>query len=110
VILNLEIFSSAYDAVVSTPAAERTLCDALDAAEMASSDSRFRRTYCNHIFLNVMPTVRIDVKMCKKYVEDCSYGRPLVAGCCVSLLSKSKQARCLPNVRNPVHVCLLGCF
>jgi biotin carboxylase/acetyl-CoA carboxylase carboxyltransferase component/biotin carboxyl carrier protein len=70
VIRNLEVFSSANDAVVSIPEAERTFCEALDAVEMASCDSRFRRTDCNHIFLNVIPTVRIDVedvqKICRR--------------------------------------------
>jgi Acetyl-CoA carboxylase, central region len=61
-IRNLGVFSSANDAVVPISEAERTSCEALDGVEIASCDSRIRRTDCNHISLNVIPTVRIDVE------------------------------------------------
>lgn len=70
VIRHVDVFSSANDAVVTIPEAERTFVEALDAVEMASCDRRFRRTDCNHIFINVIPTVRVDVediqKICKR--------------------------------------------
>lgn len=70
VIRHVDVFASSSDAIVSIPEAERTFVEALDAVEMASCDRRFRRTDCNHIFLNVIPTVRIDVedvqKICKR--------------------------------------------
>jgi Acetyl-CoA carboxylase, central region len=61
-IRNFEVFSSANDAVMPVPEAERTFCEALHAAEMAGCDSGFRRTDCNHISLNVIPAVRIDAE------------------------------------------------
>jgi biotin carboxylase/acetyl-CoA carboxylase carboxyltransferase component/biotin carboxyl carrier protein len=95
VIRNLEVFSSANDAVVSIPEAERTFCEALDAVEMASCDRRFRRTDCNHIFLNVIPTVRIDVedvqKICRRlfmrYAARCWLLRVFVVEVKVSTIS-----------------------
>lgn len=70
VIRHVDVFSSTDDAVVSIPEAERTFVEALDAIEMASCDRRFRRTDCNHIFINVIPIVRIDVedieKICRR--------------------------------------------
>lgn len=70
VIRHADVISSSNDAVVSIPEAERTFVEALDAVEMASCDRRFKRTDCNHIFINVIPTVRIDVedvqKICKR--------------------------------------------
>lgn len=50
------------DGVVSIPEAERTFVEALDAVEMASCDRRLRRTDFNHIFLNLIPPVQIDVE------------------------------------------------
>jgi hypothetical protein len=82
-IRNLEVFPSASDAIVSVPEAERMFCEALDAVEMASCDIRCRRTDCKHIFLNVIPTVRVDVENVQKYVGDCSCDVPIVAVCCL---------------------------
>jgi Acetyl-CoA carboxylase, central region len=62
VIRNLDVFSSANDAVVPKPEAERTSCKALDAVEIASCDRRIRTSDRNHISLNVIPTVRFDVE------------------------------------------------
>lgn len=62
VIRQADVFANSKDgAVVSMPEAERTFVEALDAIEMASCDRRFRRTDFNHIFLNVVPPVQIDI-------------------------------------------------
>lgn len=70
VIRHVDVFSSANDAVVQIPEAERTFVEALDAVEMASCDRRFRRTDCNHVFINVIPMINIAAeevqKVCKK--------------------------------------------
>lgn len=50
------------DAVVSMPEAERAFAEALDAIEMASCNRRFRRTDFNHVFLNVIPPVQIEME------------------------------------------------
>lgn len=59
--------------VVSIPEAERTFVEALDAVEMASCDRRFRRTDFNHIFLNLIPPVQIDIedveKICRRMFQ-----------------------------------------
>ena len=44
------------------PEAEGTSSESLDAVMMASYNSRFRRTDCNFISLNVIQSVRIDVE------------------------------------------------
>jgi hypothetical protein len=62
VIRNLDVFSSANDAVVPIPETERTSCEALDAVVVASCDSRIRTSDCNHTSLNVVPAVRFDVE------------------------------------------------
>jgi biotin carboxylase/acetyl-CoA carboxylase carboxyltransferase component/biotin carboxyl carrier protein len=95
VIRHVDVFSSANDAVVTIPEAERTFVEALDAVEMASCDRRFRRTDCNHIFINVIPTVRIDVediqKICKRmfmrYAQRCWLLRVFVVEVKVSTFS-----------------------
>lgn len=95
VIRHVDVFSSANDAVVTIPEAERTFVEALDAVEMASCDRRFRRTDCNHIFINVIPTVRVDVediqKICKRmfmrYAQRCWLLRVFVVEVKVSTFS-----------------------
>jgi len=56
--------------IVSIPEAERTFVEALDAVEMASCDRRLRRTDFNHIFLNLIPAVQIEIedveKICRR--------------------------------------------
>lgn len=74
VIRHADVFSSARDgAVVSMPEAERAFVEALDAVEMASCNRHFRRTDFNHIFLNVIPPVQIDVDdveaICKRMFQ-----------------------------------------
>jgi hypothetical protein len=49
------------------PEAEPTFYKALDAVELASCDSRFRRTDGKHIFHIVITTFRIDVEEMQKY-------------------------------------------
>jgi hypothetical protein len=69
------------------PDSERTSCEALDAVEVASFDSRIRRTDCNFVSLSKIPTVGNGVEDVQDiYVEDCSCVVPLVAGCCLFLL------------------------
>jgi hypothetical protein len=62
VIRNLEVYVTVNDAVVAIPTAERTVCEVLDAVEMARWECRFRKIDCNHIFLNCIPTVHFDVE------------------------------------------------
>lgn len=63
VIRQVDVFSNSKDgAIISMPEAERTFVEALDAVEMASCDRRFRRTDFNHIFLNIVPPVHIDIE------------------------------------------------
>ncbi|KAI0561153.1 acetyl-CoA carboxylase [Gracilaria domingensis] len=80
VIRQADVFSSSNDgAIVSMPEAERTFIEALDAVEMANCDRRFRRTDFNHIFLNVVPSVEIDIedveaicrRMFQRYANRC---------------------------------------
>jgi biotin carboxylase/acetyl-CoA carboxylase carboxyltransferase component/biotin carboxyl carrier protein len=95
VIRHVDVFSSANDAIVTIPEAERSFVEALDAVEMASCDRRFRRTDCNHIFINVIPTVRIDVedvqKICRRmfmrYAQRCWLLRVFVVEVKVSTFS-----------------------
>jgi hypothetical protein len=68
---------------VPIPEAGQTLCEYLDAVVMACCDSRTRKTDRNHISLNVIRTVRIDVEDVQEICRDCSYDLPHVAGCCV---------------------------
>ena len=71
--------SSNAGAIVSIPDAERTFVEALDAVEMASCDRRFRRTDFNHIFLNVIPPVKVEIddiealcrRMFQRYANRC---------------------------------------
>jgi hypothetical protein len=60
------VFSSANDAVVPVADSERTSCEAVDAVKVARCYSRIRRTDCNCISLNEMPTVGNDVE----YLQD----------------------------------------
>ncbi|PXF48372.1 Acetyl-CoA carboxylase [Gracilariopsis chorda] len=63
VIRQADVFSNPNNgAVVSMPEAERTFMEALDAVEMANCDRRFRRTDFNHIFLNVVPALEIEIE------------------------------------------------
>lgn len=63
VIRQADVFSNPNDgAVVSMPEAERTFIEALDAVEMANCDRRFRRTDFNHIFLNIVPALEIEIE------------------------------------------------
>jgi Acetyl-CoA carboxylase, central region len=56
-----------HDAVVSTPAAEQMFCGALHAVEMTKSNSRFRRTDCNHIYFSMKYQLSaLMLKICKK--------------------------------------------
>lgn len=80
VIRQADVFTNSKDgAIVSMPEAERTFVEALDAVEMASCDRRFRRTDFNHIFLNVVPPVEIDIddveaicrRMFQRYANRC---------------------------------------
>lgn len=80
VIRQADVFASSKDgAIVSMPEAERTFVEALDAVEMASCDRKFRRTDFNHIFLNVIPPVQIDIddveaicrRMFQRYANRC---------------------------------------
>jgi hypothetical protein len=82
------VFPSANDAVVPyTGFGADVSCEALDAVEVASFDSRIRRTDCNFLSLSKIPTVGNGVEDVQDiYVEDCSCVVPLVAGCCLSLL------------------------
>lgn len=62
VIRHADVISSARDgSAVSIPEAERTFIEALDAVEMANCDRRLGRTDFNHIFLNVIPAVKVDI-------------------------------------------------
>ena len=65
-IRNLKLYVSVNDAVAFIPAAERTVHEDLDAAQMASWDSSLRMIDCNHIFLNIIPTVYVDVEDVQK--------------------------------------------
>lgn len=80
VIRQADIFSNSRNGtVVTMPEAERTFVEALDAVEMANCDRRFRRTDFNHIFLNVIPPVQIDIddveaicrRMFQRYAKRC---------------------------------------
>eukprot|EP00178_Gracilaria_changii_P014241 TRINITY_DN402_c0_g1_i1.p1 TRINITY_DN402_c0_g1~~TRINITY_DN402_c0_g1_i1.p1 ORF type:complete len:2462 (+),score=353.38 TRINITY_DN402_c0_g1_i1:1194-8579(+) len=80
VIRQADVFSSSNEgALVSMPEAERTFIEALDAVEMANCDRRFRRTDFNHIFLNIVPSVEIDIedveaicrRMFQRYANRC---------------------------------------
>lgn len=80
VIRQADVFATSKDGpIVSMPEAERTFVEALDAVEMASCDRRFRRTDFNHIFLNVVPPVQIDIddveticrRMFQRYANRC---------------------------------------
>jgi hypothetical protein len=93
-----------HDAVVFTPAAERTLCGALNAVEMTKSNSHFTRTDCNHIFLNVIPIVRIDVEDMKtnmwRIVLALRCSLPVVAYLCrrsqsMQVLFRMYKLRCI---------------
>lgn len=62
VIRHADVISNPRDgSAVSIPEAERTFIDALDAVEMARCDRRLKRTDFNHIFLNVIPPVNVDI-------------------------------------------------
>ena len=56
------VMTTSDDAVVSIPEAERAFAEALDAVEMASCNRRFRRTDFNHIFLNIVPPLQIEME------------------------------------------------
>lgn len=80
VIRHADVFSSSRDGpAVSIPDAERTFVEALDAVEMARCDRRLGRTDFNHIFLNVVPAVKIDIddvesicrRMFQRYAARC---------------------------------------
>lgn len=80
VIRQADVFCNSGDGgLVSMPEAERTFTEALDAVEMARCDRRFRRTDFNHIFLNVIPPVQIDIddveaicrRMFQRYANRC---------------------------------------
>lgn len=80
VIRQADVFSTSADgAIISMPEAERIFVEALDAIDMASCDRRFRRTDFNHMFLNVIPPVHIDIedveticrRMFQRYANRC---------------------------------------
>eukprot|EP00737_Agarophyton_chilense_P001387 gb/GEZJ01001557.1/.p1 GENE.gb/GEZJ01001557.1/~~gb/GEZJ01001557.1/.p1 ORF type:complete len:2331 (-),score=312.23 gb/GEZJ01001557.1/:1422-8057(-) len=80
VIRQADVFSGSKNGtIVSMPEAERTFIEALDAVEMANCDRRFRRTDFNHIFLNIVPSVEIDIedveaicrRMFQRYANRC---------------------------------------
>mmetsp|Transcript_9843 Transcript_9843/g.16193 ORF Transcript_9843/g.16193 Transcript_9843/m.16193 type:complete len:2349 (-) Transcript_9843:1208-8254(-) len=56
------IYSSQNEAVVSIPEAERVFTDALKVLEVAISDAKYRKTENNHLFLNVLPDIIIDLE------------------------------------------------
>ncbi|KAA8495577.1 Acetyl-CoA carboxylase [Porphyridium purpureum] len=62
VIRQADIFSSPSEVVVAIPEAERAFSEALDALEVGRFDRRFQRTDFNHIFLNLIPVLNIDVE------------------------------------------------
>lgn len=95
VIRRADVFANSKDGtIVSMPEAERTFVEALDAVEMASCDRRFRRTDFNHVFLNVVPPVQIDIedveaicrRMFQRYAARCWSLRILVVEIKVSAL------------------------
>lgn len=62
VIRHADVYTNSREgAAVSIPEAERTFIDALDALETARCDRKLGRTDFNHIFLNVIPPVNIEV-------------------------------------------------
>lgn len=62
VVRHADVISHPRDgSAVSIPEAERAFIDALDAVEMARCDRRLKRTDFNHIFLNVIPPVAVDI-------------------------------------------------
>lgn len=74
VVRHADVISNPRDgSAVSIPEAERTFIDALDAVEMARCDRRLKRTDFNHIFLNVIPPVTVDIDdveaICKRMFQ-----------------------------------------
>lgn len=80
VIRHADVYSNSRNgSVVSIPEAERAFIEALDAVEMARCDRRLKRTDFNHIFLNVIPSVNVDIddveaicrRMFQRYAKRC---------------------------------------
>ena len=63
---NLKVLSSGQRRSCVFTRSGGTCCEALDDVEMASCDRCSRRTDYNHISLNVIPTVHIDVEGVQK--------------------------------------------
>eukprot|EP00741_Cyanophora_paradoxa_P025193 tig00000350_g24318.t1 len=57
-----DIFTGSNETVVSIPDAERVFSEALKALEVAMCDARYKKTEQNHIFLNILPDIAIDVE------------------------------------------------
>ncbi|KAJ8902947.1 hypothetical protein NDN08_006265 [Rhodosorus marinus] len=61
VIQHAAVFSTASDALVAIPEAEKTFVEALDALELGRCDPRFRHADLNHIFLNLVKEIDVNV-------------------------------------------------
>lgn len=107
VIRHADVFATTREgSTVSIPEAERTFVDTLDAVEMARCDRRLGRTDFNHIFLNVIPPVDIDIddveticrRMFQRYAPRCWSLRVFAVEIkiCASVIAKGEHESIIP--------------